>query len=139
MKTMDNTYIRLVKNLVTSYEIFQPNCKKYEGAAFHSDPHFIQHFLVETKYEEDTDLTDFFLKMENAMKAASEATKTVFSDAKQSLYLFHAMPTSLLGDRRVWMGMPKYELPFKDQCRLPDSSPPHTHTPRSPQDLGSSP
>ncbi|GMF39281.1 unnamed protein product [Phytophthora fragariaefolia] len=36
MKTMDNTHVRLVKNLTTSDEIFQFICRKYEGAAFHT-------------------------------------------------------------------------------------------------------
>ncbi|KAE9029901.1 hypothetical protein PF011_g877 [Phytophthora fragariae] len=38
MKTMDNTHVRLVKNLTTSYEVFQFICQKYEGASFHGDP-----------------------------------------------------------------------------------------------------
>jgi hypothetical protein len=106
---MDNTPIRLVENLVTSYEI----CKKYEGAAFHGDPYFIQHFLVKIKYEEDTDLTDFFLKLENAMKAASEATESVFTDAQRSLYLFHAMPTTWKDGLQIWKGMRKY-VPYEE-------------------------
>ncbi|DAZ93647.1 TPA: hypothetical protein N0F65_009052 [Lagenidium giganteum] len=65
MKTMDNTHIRLDIYLATSYEIFQAISKKYEGVAFHGDPYFIQHYLMELKYEEGSDL------MENAMKTAS--------------------------------------------------------------------
>ncbi|POM60980.1 hypothetical protein PHPALM_30079, partial [Phytophthora palmivora] len=61
MKTMDNMHVRLVKNLTTSYEIFNYICQKYEGAAFHGDPYFIQHYLMEIKYEEGSDLTEFFL------------------------------------------------------------------------------
>ncbi|KAK1947748.1 hypothetical protein P3T76_000038 [Phytophthora citrophthora] len=75
MKTMDDTHIRLVKNLTTAFDIFQTICTKYEGAAFHGDPYFIQHFLMEIKYEEGGDLTSFFLELENAMKAASEANR----------------------------------------------------------------
>ncbi|KAG2780961.1 hypothetical protein PC129_g2367 [Phytophthora cactorum] len=71
---MDNTHVRLVKDLQTAYQIFQAICAKYEGAAFHGDPYFIQHFLMELKYEEGGDLHDFFLELENAMHATSEAT-----------------------------------------------------------------
>ncbi|POM67050.1 Hypothetical protein PHPALM_17011 [Phytophthora palmivora] len=91
MKTMDNTHVRLVKNLYTSYEIFTFICEKYEGAAFHGDPFFIQHYLMEIKYEEGSDLTEFFLKLENATKAASEATESgrrkyiPYEDLKQSI------------------------------------------------------
>ncbi|POM59848.1 hypothetical protein PHPALM_31363 [Phytophthora palmivora] len=86
MKTMDNTHVRLVKNLVTSYDIFTFICEKYEGAAFHGDPYFIQHYLMEIKYEEGSDLTEFFFKLENAIKAASEATESVMrEDLKQSI------------------------------------------------------
>ncbi|POM67625.1 Hypothetical protein PHPALM_16342, partial [Phytophthora palmivora] len=74
MKTMDDTHIRLVKNLTTAFDIFQAICTKYEGSAFHGDPYFIQHFLMKIKYEEGGDLTSFFLELENAMTAASEAT-----------------------------------------------------------------
>ncbi|KAG3088901.1 hypothetical protein PI124_g16857 [Phytophthora idaei] len=70
MKDMDNTHVQLVKNLATSYEIFTRICEKYEAASFHGDPYIIQHYLMEIKYEEGSDLTEFFLKLGNAMKAA---------------------------------------------------------------------
>ncbi|POM76728.1 Hypothetical protein PHPALM_6000 [Phytophthora palmivora] len=82
MKTKDNTHVRLVKNLNTSYEILTFNCETYEGAAFHGDPYFIQHYLMEIKYEEGFDLTEFFLKLANAIKAASEATESQSIDGK---------------------------------------------------------
>ncbi|OWZ14415.1 hypothetical protein PHMEG_00012107 [Phytophthora megakarya] len=41
MKTMDDTHIRLFKNLTTAFDIFQAICTKYEGAAFNGDPYFI--------------------------------------------------------------------------------------------------
>ncbi|KAE8903012.1 hypothetical protein PF005_g6799 [Phytophthora fragariae] len=80
MTTMDNTCVRLVKNVVTSYDIFTFICEKYEGAAFHGDPYFIQHYLMEIKYEEGSDLTEFFLKLENGMKAAPEAIESVMTE-----------------------------------------------------------
>ena len=113
MKTMDDTHIRLVKSLSTSYEIFQTICTKYEGAAFHGDPYFIQHFLMEIKYEEGSDVMSFFLELENAMKAASEATESVLTDGQKSLYLFHSMPSSWKDDLRVWKGMRKY-IPYDE-------------------------
>ncbi|POM81580.1 Hypothetical protein PHPALM_427 [Phytophthora palmivora] len=101
MKTMDNTHVRLVKNLNTSYEIFTFICEKYEGAAFHGDPYFIQNYLMEIKYEEGSDLTAFCLKLENAMKAASEATESVMTEGQKSIYLFHFMPKSM--NVRTWL------------------------------------
>ncbi|KAJ8521602.1 hypothetical protein ON010_g17797 [Phytophthora cinnamomi] len=108
MKTMDNTHVRLVKDLKTSYEIFQAICAKYEGAAFHGDPYFIQHYFMELKYEEGGDLDDFFLKLENAMNATSEATESVMTGGQKSIYLFHALPKSWKDDLRVWKGQRKY-------------------------------
>lgn len=113
MKTMDNTHIRLVKNLVSSYDIFQAICKKYEGVSFHGDPYFIQHLLMEIKYAKGSDLTDFFLKLENAMKAASEATESVLTDAQKSLYLFNSISTTWKDDLCVWKGMQKY-IPYEE-------------------------
>ncbi|GMF38432.1 unnamed protein product [Phytophthora fragariaefolia] len=92
MKTMDNTHVRLMKNLTTSYEIFPFTCQKYEGDAFYCDPYFIQHYLMEIRYEEGSDLTVFFTKLENAMKAAQEATDSVMTESLKSIYLFHSMP-----------------------------------------------
>ncbi|GMF62009.1 unnamed protein product [Phytophthora fragariaefolia] len=102
MKTMDNTHVRLVKNLVTSYDIFSFICEKYEGAAFHGDPYFIHNYLMEIKYDEGSDLTEFSLKLENAMKAASEATESVTTEGQKSIYLFHSMPKSWKDDLRIW-------------------------------------
>ncbi|KAK1931950.1 hypothetical protein P3T76_012450 [Phytophthora citrophthora] len=113
MKTMDDTHIRLVKNLTTAFDIFQAICTKYEGAAFHGDPYFIQHFLMEIKYEEGGDLTSFFLELENAMKAASEATGSPLTDGQKSLYLFHSMPKTWKDDLRVWKGVRKY-IPYDE-------------------------
>ncbi|GMG15078.1 unnamed protein product [Phytophthora fragariaefolia] len=81
-KTMDDTHIRLVKNLTTAYDIFQAICKKYEGATFHGDPYFILHFLMETKYEEGSNVNELFLVLEDAMRAASKATESVLTDGQ---------------------------------------------------------
>ncbi|KAG6606610.1 uncharacterized protein IUM83_19047 [Phytophthora cinnamomi] len=113
MKTMDDTHIRLVKNLHSAYAIFQAICKKYEGAAFHGDPYFIQHFLMETKYEEGSDVNEFFLVLEDAMRAASKATESVLTDGQKSLYLFHSMPASWKDDLRIWKGNRKY-IPYDE-------------------------
>ncbi|EGZ21757.1 hypothetical protein PHYSODRAFT_496377, partial [Phytophthora sojae] len=110
---MDNTHVRLVKNLVTSYDIFTFICEKYKGAAFHGDPYFIQHYLMEIKYEEGSDLSEFFVKLETAMKAASEATESVMTEGQKSIYLFHSMPKSWKDDLRVWKDQRKY-IPYKD-------------------------
>ncbi|POM76790.1 Hypothetical protein PHPALM_5945 [Phytophthora palmivora] len=83
----------LVKNPNTSNEIFTCICEKYKGAAFHGDPYFIQHNLMDIKYEEGSDLTEFFLKLENAMKAAPEATESVMTEGQKSIYLYTPCPS----------------------------------------------
>ncbi|KAK1945322.1 hypothetical protein P3T76_003855 [Phytophthora citrophthora] len=113
MKTMDDTHICLVKNLTTAFDIFQAICTKYKGAAFHGDPYFIQHFLMEIKYEEGGDLTSFFLELENAIKAASEATEPPLTVGQKSLYLFHSIPKTWKDDLRVWKGVRKY-IPYDE-------------------------
>ncbi|KAG4038276.1 hypothetical protein PC123_g26161 [Phytophthora cactorum] len=113
MNTMDDTHIRLVKNLTSAYDIFQAICKKNEGAAFHGDPYFIQHFLMETKYEEGRDVNEFFLVLEDAMRAASKATESVLTDGQKLLYLFHSMPASWKDDIRIWKGNRKY-IPYDE-------------------------
>ncbi|GMF26093.1 unnamed protein product [Phytophthora fragariaefolia] len=113
IKTMDNTHVRLVKDLETSFEIFQAICEKYEGVSSHGDPYFIQGYLMKIKYEEGSDLTDFFIKLEQAMDAASSATESVMTDGQKSLYLFHAMPETWKHDLNVWKGRRKY-IPYNE-------------------------
>ncbi|ETP21193.1 hypothetical protein F441_05219 [Phytophthora nicotianae CJ01A1] len=113
MKTMDDTHICLVKNLMTAFDIFQTICTKYDGAAFHGEPYFIQHFLMEIKYEEGSGFTNFFLELENAMKAASEATEYTLTDGQKSLNLSHSMPKSWKDDLRVWKDMRKF-IPYEE-------------------------
>ncbi|KAG3075976.1 hypothetical protein PI125_g21633 [Phytophthora idaei] len=103
MKTMDNTHVRLVKNLETPYDIFKHICEKYEGASFHGDPYFIQHYLMEIKYEEGSDLTEFFLMLKNAM----------MTEGQKSLHLFHSMPKSWKNDLRIWKSQRKY-IPYAE-------------------------
>ncbi|GMF55445.1 unnamed protein product [Phytophthora fragariaefolia] len=113
MKTMDDTQVRLVKKVTTAYDIFQAICKKDEGAAFHGDPYFILHFLMEIKYEEGSDVNEFFLVLEATMRAASNATESVLTDGQKSVYLFHTMPTSWKDDLRIWKGNRKY-IPYDE-------------------------
>ncbi|GMF30857.1 unnamed protein product [Phytophthora fragariaefolia] len=102
IKTMDNTHVRLGKDLETSFKIFHAICEKYEGVSSHGDPYFIQRYLMKIKYEEGSDLTDFFIKLEHAMDAVSSATESVVTDGKKSLYLFDAMPETWMHDLNVW-------------------------------------
>ncbi|POM79153.1 Hypothetical protein PHPALM_3230 [Phytophthora palmivora] len=87
MKTMDNTHVRLVKNVNTSYETFTLICKKYEGA--------------------------FFLKLVNAMKAAFETTESVMTEGQKSFYLVHSMPKAWKDNLRIWKGRRKY-IPYEN-------------------------
>ncbi|POM59064.1 LOW QUALITY PROTEIN: Hypothetical protein PHPALM_36207 [Phytophthora palmivora] len=85
----------------------------YEGAPFHDDLYFIQHYLMEIKYEEGSDLTEFFLKLENVMKAAREAANTVIAESQKSIHLFHSMLKSWKNDLRIGKGRRKY-IPYED-------------------------
>ncbi|KAG2782013.1 hypothetical protein PC129_g13073 [Phytophthora cactorum] len=112
-KTMDDIHIRLVKNLTSAYDIFQAICKTYEGAAFRGDPYFNHQFLMETKYEEGSDVNKFFLVLEDEMRAASKPNESVLTDGQKSLYLFHFMPASWKDDLRIWKSNRKY-IPYDE-------------------------
>ncbi|KAG4052192.1 hypothetical protein PC123_g12630 [Phytophthora cactorum] len=49
---------------------------------------------MENKYEESSDLTEFFLNLEDAMSVAQEATDSVLTERERSISLFHWMPRS---------------------------------------------
>ncbi|KAG2781928.1 hypothetical protein PC129_g9738 [Phytophthora cactorum] len=68
---------------------------------------------METKYEEGSDANEFFLVLEDAMRAASKATESVLTDGQKSLYLFHSMPASWKDDLRIWKGNRKY-IPYDE-------------------------
>ncbi|KAK1933940.1 hypothetical protein P3T76_011700 [Phytophthora citrophthora] len=85
MRTMDNIHVRLVKILTTSYEIVNYICQKCEVAAFYDDPYFIQHYLIDIKYKEGTDLIEFFLKLENAINRVR--SHRVGDDRRSEFYL----------------------------------------------------
>ncbi|OWZ06694.1 LOW QUALITY PROTEIN: hypothetical protein PHMEG_00021022 [Phytophthora megakarya] len=116
IKTIDDQHILMVKDKTTAFEIFQTICNKYEGAAAHGDPYYIQSYLMTLKYEEGTDLTAFFFEVEQDMKATAEATDSVMSDQQKSLYLYHALPTAWKSEMTVWKGTRKY-IPYEDLKR----------------------
>ncbi|GMF17372.1 unnamed protein product [Phytophthora lilii] len=68
---------------------------------------------MDIKYVEGSDLNEFFLSLENAMKAASDATESVMTEGQKSIYLFHSMPKSWKNDLRIWKGQRKY-IPYED-------------------------
>ncbi|GMF51231.1 unnamed protein product [Phytophthora fragariaefolia] len=51
--------------------------------------------------------------LENAIKAAQEATDSVMTESQKSIYLFHSMPKSWKDDLRIWKGQRKY-IPYED-------------------------
>lgn len=53
----------------------------------------IQHFLKEIRYEEGSDVTQFFLDIEQAIKVTDDAPNSVMNDEQKSIYLYHAMPS----------------------------------------------
>ncbi|POM66350.1 Hypothetical protein PHPALM_17801 [Phytophthora palmivora] len=42
IKTIDDQHVLMVKEKTTAHDIYQTLCSKYEGAAVHGDPHYIQ-------------------------------------------------------------------------------------------------
>ncbi|OWZ12640.1 hypothetical protein PHMEG_00014166 [Phytophthora megakarya] len=68
---------------------------------------------MEIKYEEGSELIEFFLKLENATKGASEVTEAVMTEGQKSIYLFHSMPKTWKDDLRIWKGQRKYN-PYED-------------------------
>ncbi|ETI29785.1 hypothetical protein F443_23099 [Phytophthora nicotianae P1569] len=83
IKTIDGQHVLMVNDKTTAFEIFQTICSKYEGAAIHGDPYYIQSYLMTMKCEEGTDLTAFVFEVEQAMKAVAEATDSVMSDQQK--------------------------------------------------------
>ncbi|KAG2983218.1 hypothetical protein PC120_g24491 [Phytophthora cactorum] len=103
IKTIDDQHVLMIKNKTTAYEIFQTLCSKYEGAAIHGDPCYIQSYLMALKYEEGADLMSFIIDLEESMKAASEATNSVLSDEWKP-------------ELAVWKGSRKF-IPYEDLKR----------------------
>ncbi|KAG2834160.1 hypothetical protein PC118_g5508 [Phytophthora cactorum] len=116
IKTIDDQHVLMVKDKTTAYEIFQTICSKYEGAAIHGDPYYIQSYLMALKYEEGADLMSFIIDLEESMKAASEATNSLLSDEQKSLYLCHSLPTVWKPELAVWKGSQKF-IPYEDLKR----------------------
>ncbi|KAL4102534.1 hypothetical protein PRIC1_006279 [Phytophthora ramorum] len=116
IKTIDDQHVLMVKDKTTAYEIFQTLCSKYEGAAIHGDPYYIQSYLMALKYEEGSDLMAFIIDLEESMKAAAEATNSVLSDEQKSLYLYHSLPTEWKPELAVWKGSRKF-IPYEDLKR----------------------
>ncbi|POM74341.1 Hypothetical protein PHPALM_8716 [Phytophthora palmivora] len=116
IKTIDDQHVLMVKEKTTAYEIYQTLCNKYEGAAVHSDPYYIQSYLMALKYEEGSDLATFIYDLESAMTAAADSTNSVLSDEQKSLYLYHSLPTDWKSELAVWKGSRKY-TPYEDLKR----------------------
>ncbi|KAG6619276.1 uncharacterized protein IUM83_13525 [Phytophthora cinnamomi] len=108
IRTIGDQYVIMVKEKTSAYEIYQTLCSKYEGAAVHDDPYYIQSYLMALKYEEGSDLANFIFDLESAMTAAADSTNSVLSDEQKSLYLYHALPTDWKSELAVWKGSRKF-------------------------------
>lgn len=69
--------------------------------------------LMTIKYEVGTDLMELYLTFKRALKAAAEATGIVMTDEQNSLYLYHAMPSSWKPNLAIWKGSKKF-IPYTD-------------------------
>ncbi|EGZ26536.1 hypothetical protein PHYSODRAFT_368429, partial [Phytophthora sojae] len=55
INTIDDQHVLMVKEKTKAYEIYHTLCSKYEDAAIHGDPYFIQSYLMALKYKEGSD------------------------------------------------------------------------------------
>ncbi|OWZ22826.1 hypothetical protein PHMEG_0002419 [Phytophthora megakarya] len=113
ISTIDDAHVLLVEGCTSAYMIYQKLRGRYEASTAHGDPYYINHYLMTIKYEEETDLMEFFLTFERALKAAAEATGIVMTDEQKSLYLYHAMTSSWKPDLAIWKGSKRF-IPYTD-------------------------
>lgn len=116
MKTMDNTHIRLVKDLHTAFDIYQMICSKYEGTNAHGDPYNIMEYLFSAKFKEGADLMEFVLQYEDAMRALSDALGATLEESFKSMFLFNAMPKSWTPAMQIWKGT-RQLIPYEELKR----------------------
>ncbi|KAF1315217.1 hypothetical protein FI667_g16148, partial [Globisporangium splendens] len=110
-KTIDNMHVLIVDDQPTAYDVFQTLCHWYQGTKAHGDPYWIQHYLMEIKYEEGSDVTRFFLDLEEAMRNTSDATSSTMNGEQKSIYLYHSMTAEWKMSLNIWKGNRKF-IPF---------------------------
>ncbi|KAE9320330.1 hypothetical protein PF001_g5466 [Phytophthora fragariae] len=74
ISTIDDAHVPIVEGSTSAFAIYQKLRDRYEGSTAHDAPYYINHYLMTIKYEEGTDLMEFFLTFKRALKAAAEAT-----------------------------------------------------------------
>ncbi|TYZ58144.1 hypothetical protein PybrP1_009847 [[Pythium] brassicae (nom. inval.)] len=94
IKTIDHIHVLIVKDATSAFGIFKTLCSRYEDTFARRDPHYIQYFLMEIRYEEGSDATWFFLELEQAMKATADAKNSVMNDEQKAIYLYHFIPST---------------------------------------------
>ncbi|KAF1323990.1 Integrase catalytic core protein, partial [Globisporangium splendens] len=112
-KTIDDMHVLIVDDQPTAYDVFQTLCHRYQGTKAHGDPYWIQHYLMEIKYEEGSDVTRFFLDLEEAMRNTSDATSSIMNDEQKPIYLYHSMPAEWKMSLNIWKGNRKF-IPYEE-------------------------
>ncbi|KAG3073343.1 hypothetical protein PI124_g20793 [Phytophthora idaei] len=102
ISTIDDSHVLLVEGCTSAYAIYLKLRDRYESSTAHGDPYYINHYLMTIKYDEGTDLMEFCLEFERALKHASESTGIVVVDEQKSLYLYYTMPSSWRPDLAIW-------------------------------------
>jgi hypothetical protein len=113
---MDNTHIRLVKDKQTAYAIYKAICSKYEGKDAHGDAYNIMGYLLKSKYKEGDNLLEFFLRFDDAIQAACNATGSAMEDSLKSMYLYNAMPIAWAPELQIWKGTRRF-VPYEELKR----------------------
>ncbi|KAF1336130.1 hypothetical protein FI667_g657, partial [Globisporangium splendens] len=112
-KTIDDMHVLIVDDQPTAYDVFQTLCHRYQGTKAHGDPYWIQHYLMGVKYEEGSDVTRFFLDLEEAMRNTSDVAGSIMDDEQKSIYLYHSMPAEWKMSRNIWKGNRKF-IPYEE-------------------------
>ncbi|KAF1316504.1 Integrase catalytic core protein, partial [Globisporangium splendens] len=112
-KAIDDMHVLIVDNQPTAYDVFQTLCHRYQGTKAHGDPYWIQHYLMEIKYEEGSDVTRVFLGLEEAMRNTSDATSSIMNGEQKSIYLYHSMTAEWKMSLNIWKGNRKF-IPYEE-------------------------
>ncbi|KAF1316144.1 hypothetical protein FI667_g15611, partial [Globisporangium splendens] len=64
-------------------------------------------------YEEDSDVTWFFLDLEEAMRNTSDSTSSIMNDEQKSIYMYHSMPAEWKMSLNIWKGNRKF-IPYEE-------------------------
>ncbi|TYZ63075.1 hypothetical protein PybrP1_001964, partial [[Pythium] brassicae (nom. inval.)] len=68
---------------------------------------------MEICYEKGSDVTRFFLELEQAVKPTADATNSVMNDEQKSIYIYHSMPSAWKSSLMIWKENHKF-IPYEE-------------------------